>query len=56
KYAKVNYEVGPRREGDPAKLIASNSKAKEVLGWSPKYNLQDIIKSDIEYRKKIATE
>lgn len=53
KYGKVNYEITKRREGDPAKLIASNKIAKEILGWEPKYNLSDIIKSDIEYRKKI---
>lgn len=53
KYYKVNYEIGERRPGDPAKLIASNNRAKEILGWSPKRNLSDIIKSDIEYRKKI---
>jgi UDP-glucose 4-epimerase len=34
-----------RREGDPAILVADNKKAKEVLGWSPKYNLEDVIKS-----------
>jgi UDP-glucose 4-epimerase len=27
--------VGPRREGDPAVLIASNARAKAVLGWEP---------------------
>jgi UDP-glucose 4-epimerase len=54
KYAKVNYELGPRREGDPAKLIASNAKAREILGWTPKYGLAEIIKSDISYRKKIS--
>jgi len=26
---------GPRREGDPAALIADSSKARETLGWSP---------------------
>ncbi|MBE6153056.1 MAG: UDP-glucose 4-epimerase GalE [Firmicutes bacterium] len=53
KYYKVNYEIGERRAGDPAKLIASNNKAKELLGWTPKRNLSDIIKSDINYRIKI---
>jgi len=28
-------EVGPRREGDPAILIASSEKAGKELGWSP---------------------
>lgn len=54
KYYKVNYEIGERRPGDPAKIVASNKKAKELLGWMPKRNLSDIIQSDIEYRKKIS--
>ncbi len=51
-YGKVNYEIAKRREGDPAKLIASNKIAKDILGWEPKFNLKDIIKSDIEFRQK----
>lgn len=27
----------PRREGDPARLVASSAKAKRVLGWKPRY-------------------
>lgn len=53
KYYPVNYEIGKRRAGDPAKIVASNTKAKEILGWSPKKTLSDIIKSDIDYRIKI---
>jgi UDP-glucose 4-epimerase len=35
----------PRRSGDPAVLIGSASKAKEILGWQPKYpELEAIIK------------
>ena len=52
-YGKVNYEIVERREGDPAKLIASNSKAKDLLGWIPKYTLDDMIKTDLEFRRKI---
>jgi UDP-glucose 4-epimerase len=53
KYAHVNYEIVPRREGDPAKLIASNDRAKSILGWIPKYGIDDIIRTDIEYRKTL---
>ena len=31
---------GPRREGDPAILIASIEKAKEILSWEPTRNLE----------------
>ena len=30
---KVPYEIAERRAGDPAVLVASNTKAKELLGW-----------------------
>lgn len=29
----VVYEVAARRAGDPAKLVASNEKAREILSW-----------------------
>lgn len=50
---KVNYEIGPRRDGDPAKLIASNTLAKEILNWEPKISLHDMILSDYNFRKKL---
>lgn len=31
----VPYQLSGRRRGDPAVLIASNQKAKEILGWTP---------------------
>ena len=35
--------VEPRRAGDPSVLIASNAKAKAVLGWAPERGLEAII-------------
>jgi UDP-glucose 4-epimerase len=36
----------PRREGDPARLVASSEKIRRELGWSPKHdNLRDILAS-----------
>ncbi len=46
--------IGPRRDGDPAELIASNDKAKRILHWIPKYSLKEIVVSDYNYRKKIS--
>lgn len=41
-----------RRGGDPAQLIASSNKAKEVLGWNPQYTeLKDIIASAWKWHK-----
>ena len=33
----INVIYGDRRAGDPAKLIASSAKAKDILNWIPKY-------------------
>jgi UDP-glucose 4-epimerase len=33
----VPVKHGPRREGDPPRLVASAAKAKAALGWSPRY-------------------
>ncbi|MFR9778178.1 UDP-glucose 4-epimerase GalE [Micromonospora sp. MS34] len=40
----VPVEVAPRREGDPAELVASSALARAELGWVPaKPTLQDMI-------------
>jgi UDP-glucose 4-epimerase len=42
---KLPVVYTPRREGDPAILIASSDKAKKNLGWSPKKpTLNEIVK------------
>lgn len=42
---KVNLKFQDRREGDPPHLVASSKKIKEILGWTAKYNLEQIIHS-----------
>ncbi len=42
---KLNYEIGPRRAGDVVAIYANFAKAKEQLGWSPKYNMEDIMRT-----------
>ncbi|CAN5372766.1 UDP-glucose 4-epimerase GalE [soil metagenome] len=36
-------EPAPRRPGDAPSLVADNSKARDMLGWTPCYGLDDII-------------
>jgi len=38
----ISYKDMPRRDGDPAQLVASSEKAKKILGWCPK-------RDDLEY-------
>lgn len=40
---KLNVSLEDRRPGDPAALVADNSKAKTVLGWSPIHSSIDNI-------------
>ena len=35
---KIKTELGSRRAGDPARLIASGDKAKNFLGWTPRFD------------------
>lgn len=45
-------EVGDRRPGDPAVLIASSQKIREELGWEPMYgDLEEIIGSAWEWHR-----
>ena len=49
----MKYEVTEKRPGDPDKLVASSKKAKEILGWTPEHDIYSIIKTEIDYRKKL---
>lgn len=46
---KINREIVGRRLGDPAVLIADNTKAKNILGWTPKYDLNQTISSAFKW-------
>jgi UDP-glucose 4-epimerase len=48
---KINYEITGRRAGDPAVLVADNSKAKNILGWEPEFNLEGIISTAWNWHK-----
>lgn len=43
---KVPHTLGPRREGDPAILVASSAKLRDDTGWSPRFpSLEDIVRT-----------
>lgn len=46
---KVNYEVGPRREGDVPMIYADSTRAKEKLNWSTRRTIEDIMRSAWEW-------
>jgi UDP-glucose 4-epimerase len=48
----VPYRIGPRRPGDPAVLVASNERAREVLGWEPlRGSLEELLGSAWAWRE-----
>ena len=42
---EIPFEIDKRRSGDPAVLVADNKKAKDILGWTPKYSIEDILET-----------
>ena len=49
---EIPAEVCERRAGDPAKLVASSIKAREELGWQPKFeNVEAMISSAWNWQK-----
>jgi UDP-glucose 4-epimerase len=49
---KVNYKIGPRREGDPDFLVANINLAKKLLNYEPKHDIESIIKTAYAWQKK----
>jgi UDP-glucose-4-epimerase GalE len=40
----IRHKVGPRRPGDPSRLVASSEKARRELGWKARYtDLDEIV-------------
>ena len=48
----IRREVGPEREGDAPYLVASNEEAQAVLGWTPKFGLEDMIRHALAWKWK----
>ncbi|QNM90782.1 UDP-glucose 4-epimerase GalE [Aliarcobacter cryaerophilus] len=49
---KIPYKLVPRRAGDIATCYSNPQKAKEILGWEAKHNLEDMCKSSWNWQNK----
>lgn len=48
----IPYDIGPRRAGDPATLVAGSERLREELGWEPEYpDLRSIVESAWRWRQ-----
>jgi len=50
---KLEIQIKKRRPGDPAYLVANNSKAKKELNFKTKYDLEAMIEHTLNWFKKI---
>jgi len=50
---KLNYAIGPRRPGDVIAIYANNDLAKNQLGWSPQFSLEDMMSTAWKWEQKL---
>ena len=50
---KLNYEMGPRRPGDIVAIYANNDLAKQLLGWNPKFSLEEMMDTAWKWEQRI---
>lgn len=51
--SEIPVEYKDRRQGDPAILVADNSKAETILNWHTKHSLKDSIQTAFIWEKKV---
>lgn len=50
---RLPFEAGPRRPGDVMAVYANNNLAREVLGWNPKYTLEDMMATAWKWERRL---
>jgi len=51
---KVEY--APRREGDPARIVAGSAKVRATLGWQPRFDdLSTIVAHALDWERELIT-
>jgi UDP-glucose 4-epimerase len=53
---KLNWTIGPRREGDVSQIYANPKLAEELLGWKTKRTIEDSLKDAWNWEQKLADE
>jgi UDP-glucose-4-epimerase GalE len=48
----VPAQVGPRRAGDPPRLVASAARARAALGFQPRLGLDDIVRTTVRWKQE----
>jgi len=53
---KLNYELGPRRDGDVIAIYANNDAAVNELGWKIKYGIKEMMDTAWKWELRIKQE
>ncbi len=53
---KLNYVIAGRRPGDITAIFANNEKARQLLGWVPQFNLEDMMRTAWNWEVKLKEE
>lgn len=51
---KLNYEIGPRRDGDVEAIYANNDLARQELNWEPKFNIDEMMLSAWKWQQHLS--
>ena len=50
---KLNYRIGPKRPGDVSAIYSDMSLVKKTLGWTPTYNLDEMMLSAWKWEQNL---
>ena len=54
--ADFKVEMAPRREGDPAQIVAASERARAALGWRPRFDdLSTIVTHALAWERELMT-
>jgi UDP-glucose 4-epimerase len=50
----VPHRFGPRRPGDVAAIYSDSSRAEKILGWKPRRDIEEMMRSAFAWEKECA--
>lgn len=53
---KLPYKIGPRRPGDVKAVYSDSTKAERLLGWKPRFNLHEMMRSAWLWQQRLSQE
>ena len=51
---KLNYKIGPKRDGDIEQIYAGTDLAEKTLKWKPNYSIDQAMEDAWRWQKNLA--